>query len=373
MKGNIFMNSNHSKRIFMFLLLFLSSACIISGKEVNNIQNPDHQATTKPDEIIIPLKDEDVSPTRAVVIESPQILISKEVILVDNVNQVATIGQLDKNPNGLKWSQDGSKFLVSSCNSSSILYSSSTLRGLSMFRDVSCPLDCDISPDETMVAFSQGPNIRVYDIQTENLIKEFIGETDYVTAIAISPDSSKLAAGGDTHIIVWDLDTEEELLRLSCDFNVLEELEFSSDGKHLISGGQGSPSLRIWHLENGEEIFNNGDRKRNTFGLSLSTDGGILLYTTGTSVNVLNMETLETIHLLEGHNDSVYSVDISPSGNIIVSGDKNGNIFFWKANTGEKLFEISLSHYSNDLVFSPDGKIIAYNPGGDQVYFLGIP
>ena len=90
------------------------------------------------------------------------------------------------------------------------------------------------------------------------------------------------------------------------------------------------------------------------------------------TVRVWSTSTLDMIHELRGHTWEVTSLAFSRNGEMLASGDGDGNIITWDVQTGE-LIEQWVAHQSwvQDLVFSPteaflvsvgrDGAIVAWN------------
>ena len=64
---------------------------------------------------------------------------------------------------------------------------------------------------------------------------------------------------------------------------------------------------------------------------------------------------------MEGHQDTVRSVTVSRDGQLIASGDDNGEIIAWNGDTGESLIQAVKVHSSwiRSLDFSPDGTVLA--------------
>jgi WD40 repeat protein len=82
--------------------------------------------------------------------------------------------------------------------------------------------------------------------------------------------------------------------------------------------------------------------------LSASADGSLILW---------DVETGEVIRRYLGHEDMVWSVDITPDGRYALSGAMDGAIILWDFETGEELRRFD-GHTGivPGLVFSPDGR-----------------
>ncbi|MEH2184250.1 DnaJ domain-containing protein [Nostoc sp.] len=95
---------------------------------------------------------------------------------------------------------------------------------------------------QTLISGSTDATIKVWNLQTGELLSTLTGHSAAVLSVAISPDGKTLAsASRDGTIKLWNLHTGELLQNLSgCN-----PVAFSPDGKTLISGGNGG-SIKIW-------------------------------------------------------------------------------------------------------------------------------
>ncbi|SFM80164.1 WD40 repeat domain-containing protein [Methanolobus profundi] len=108
-------------------------------------------------------------------------------------------------------------------------------------------------------------------------------------------------------------------------------IEFSSDSK-LIAVGYSESYLRVWDIENGEDIYDpegtmEHERLMRDFGSHVSTP--------------------------------VISIDFSPNDEYIISGG-NLDVYLWDTHNGSLLQRPISSTPANTITFSPDGKAYAY-------------
>lgn len=108
------------------------------------------------------------------------------------------------------------------------------------------------------------------------------------------------------------------------------QIAFSPDGRYIASGGD-DQKVKLWEVASGKEI--------KTF---------------------------------DGHSSGIYSVAFSPDGRKLVSGSSDG-AKMWDINTGVEI--LTLNDYTNQVVFSPDGKQIAIatplkNAAPDDVFIV---
>jgi WD40 repeat protein len=102
------------------------------------------------------------------------------------------------------------------------------------------------------------------------------------------------------------------------------ELEFSSSGTLMLSfGGQGSP-LKLWSMPGGRIVR------------SFSTDGAV-------------------------------AIALSADGRRVATGQSNGSVFVWDAETGELLKSWAAHPYVSAVCFSPDSRMLATSSGLEEI------
>ena len=143
---------------------------------------------------------------------------------------------------------------------------------------------------------------------------------------------------------------------------------FAEDGKHVLSGGV-EGMLRRWRVDDGREA---GEPIRvegaEIFAAALSPDLKWLVcglrplkWRDGNVyVRVWDAKTHEKVLDITGHNDTVYSVDVSPDSTKFATGSADQLAFIWNMTTGDKLVG-PLEHegYVVAVRFSPNGDRIA--------------
>jgi len=79
------------------------------------------------------------------------------------------------------------------------------------------------------------------------------------------------------------------------------------------------------------------------------------------TVRLWDLETGVVLKKMGGHRGGVHRLTVSPDGQFIASGDKEGNVFIWNEKTGEWLSQRIEAHSDcvTSLDFSPDGTVLA--------------
>ena len=245
------------------------------------------------------------------------------------------------------------------------------------------------SPDGNILASgSSDETIRLWDVNTGELLNTFEGHEGKITSVAFSPDGSILASGSnDKTLHVWNANTGELIETLTPHRRTVYCVAFSPDGSILASGGEDdsthlwnakafdpNPEPVLWNLETGKQVEENTpelllrsleEYTYDVYSIAFSPDGNILASGTYRDITLWDVNTGERLNTLDeyddyegvGHDDEITSVAFSPDGNILASAD-HVTIGLWDVNTG-KLLNTFEEHRSTSVAFSPDGNILA--------------
>lgn len=100
----------------------------------------------------------------------------------------------------------------------------------------------DVSPNGRHYATGGVENIiRIWNVNTRKLVREFDPAPDFIIHLAYSPDGQRILSTDQRGVVrVWDTDTGEELLTLQVAKNWTVIGEFSADGRTILSGCENS-------------------------------------------------------------------------------------------------------------------------------------
>lgn len=141
--------------------------------------------------------------------------------------------------------------------------------------------------------------------------------------------------------------------------------EFSPDGKFIASACNDNRA-RIWNLANG--TFVETAEQKGAWRVSFFPDGSRFAVASSSNSNpivkIYETATAREIFTLTGHAKRIRALDVSPDGNLIATGNQEGNLIIWNAETGAELKKFTFSTPQKgtefqDLQFSKDGTRLA--------------
>ncbi len=230
--------------------------------------------------------------------------------------------------------------------------------------------DLSFSPDgKTIVSVTGDGEICILDRITGEPQKTFaVPTTDSVFSTAFSPDKKVVAIGSsDGNIYLSDLNTGELKFTLTGHSEDVQRVTFSPDGKILASSSYLDETVRLWNVDTGEHRRTLTEHTGDIEGLAFSPDGQTLV-SSGSgdgTIRFWDVRTGNQKHAVTGHADYVYSVAFNPDGKFFASGYADGSIRFWDAETGLHLKTFRKGYETSGLIFSKDGKTLAYAEGLD--------
>jgi WD40 repeat protein len=216
------------------------------------------------------------------------------------------------------------------------------------------------SPDgELVAAGSFDQTVRVWNVESGELVCAFAGHTNWVRCVAFSADSRRVASGGyDKSIRIWNSASGELEHQLKAHTAAVHSLAFSSDGRFLASGSADN-TIKLWKADTFTELKtlrgHNGGVRAVAFSpvdpllASASEDRTAKLWSVPDGVEVERS--------LGRHDHIVLSVAFSPLGSRLVTGGFDKGVRVWDTAGGS--LRQSMSGHSDvvtAVAISPDGR-----------------
>lgn len=233
------------------------------------------------------------------------------------------------------------------------------------------------SADQIFLAFGGASLVplEIWDISTPNkpqFVRQ-VGDGE-LYADGLSPDGtlviSRSALGRDGSLVIWDFASGEPLFTLEGHKNETSSAMFSPDGKNILTASLDG-TVRIWDASvwSGGEV-QTGYSENGGMDIQISPDQQLIAFGSGIGpAAVLNRQTLQVIHILEGDYGGVYRTSFHPDGTRLATVGEDNVIRIWDVATGQLLRSWVGHELGNssggffpgvlDVAFSPDGSRLA--------------
>jgi len=171
--------------------------------------------------------------------------------------------------------------------------------------------------------------LRLFEIDTGEEIREFIGHTQIVTTIRMSPDGKYMLSGSfDGMVKLWDIATGLQVRKFRGHTARIHAVNFDSSGELIVTGSDDN-TAKLWDAETGK-----------------------------------------VVRSFKGHNGTVSSVQISLDGRFLITGSHDGTIKTWDLDTGNELLTQIFLGESDWLVKTKEGFFDASEGAKKSIFFV---
>lgn len=232
--------------------------------------------------------------------------------------------------------------------------------------------DLTFTPDgRQVVTVGVDPVVRLWDVRTGRLVREFNTAPDDLNTVAVSADGRLLAAGGRGPAVrVWDLATGEVVALLEPHPDGVSEVRFRADGT-LVAGGRNGYAL--WDVANEKAVFRSDPDER-SLSFTTTPDGRYAAWVDPSGRGKLFVYDLggrRTVREIPipWRDQTTAELNLSPDGGRVyawayraAAGDLT---YGWDVASGRPLELVPEQSTSRATAFAPDGRrAVVNNRGG---------
>ena len=238
------------------------------------------------------------------------------------------------------------------------------------------------TPDsKTLISASSDRTIRLWDTQYGRSQMILTGPANQVFSISLSPNGRYLAGGSaDNMVRIWDISPAGSYEVFTREHgSSIHDLRISPDGKLIASAGTNSV-INLWDASTGALVKKLQSAPTSAEALSWGHDGKTMAagYASGQTI-VWNMKSYTPqLTISPEHPSAIWTAALSPDGTLLATGNNDGDVIIYNANTGEKVASLNADQqygwlksgkfsqsdlWVSSVAFSPDGKTLASSYG----------
>ena len=219
------------------------------------------------------------------------------------------------------------------------------------------------SPDDRFIATASGDRvIRVVEVATEALYRQFEGHDNEIVSIAYDATGQRLISGSrDKTVRIWSIDDGVEESRFDHDGRVFGAV-FHPNGIQIATSNFNADYIgkaRIWDIASEQVIqtFDHGNELVRS--VAFDASGEILLTAShpagaGGYMRMWDVETGMLIREFE-HDQWVFSASFSPDGKHAATASFDSNAYVWDLEKQVVRWRFPHTQSVRSAIFSPDG------------------
>jgi WD40 repeat protein len=222
-----------------------------------------------------------------------------------------------------------------------------------------------------LLSGSNDTTARLWDVASGETIRTFGGHGGEVRDVAISRDGSLVATAGDDRIArVWSLRASPIGVQFAGPLGIARQASFSPDGKRIVTANADG-NARIWDTTTGQLLLTLAGHTDEVRGAVFSPDGEwVLTGSADGTARLWDAASGEELRSFEGHTDWVNRAIFSPDARQVVTSSNDGSARAWDTDTGQPIWVYRPPAGASRVTSSPDGKTVAVASRGPSTSIL---
>lgn len=222
--------------------------------------------------------------------------------------------------------------------------------------------------------------VRVWDAQTGQQVALLAGH-EAVKSVAFSPTDNVLAAGSYAGVLrIWDLNTAELLHEISVHTAQITDIAFNPTGT-LLATVSGDRTVRLWDTATFANVETFAIDSSWPDFVTFTPDGSTLMIGDAGLIRQIDVASHELLSPLQTE-DNAGAIGFTPDGSIMATYEYANspysnaiNLSLRAVATGQPIatFDGETCYDANDVDFSPDGRALITTTGLGVIYRWGVP
>ena len=190
-------------------------------------------------------------------------------------------------------------------------------------------------PASKLIVGGYDKTVELWDLETQNLDKLYIGLSAPVSALDLSEDGTVIAAGSwNGAILIWDDTEEKQIQPIKAHEGPVDTIKLSYSGRRLVSGGNDS-TVKLWDCRNGHQMASMKEHEGPV--TSVDIDEKRKLVVSGSqdqTIRIWNWENSHRRQILNPNIGEVKTVSLRDDGQSILAGGANSVAGIWDSQAG---------------------------------------
>jgi WD40 repeat protein len=173
--------------------------------------------------------------------------------------------------------------------------------------------------------------VAVYDVQSHAMVFSGVRHAQMIDCVAFSPDGQMLATGShDRHVRLWKVKSGELIRDFGERADIVQSLAFSMDGDTLAVA-LFSKDIELWDVTGRRDHEHLQGHSLYPSNLVFVRDGTLFSSGADGSVRLWDPSLLVERLALRGGESSYESIAVSPNGQTVAAGGRDGRVEVWHA------------------------------------------
>lgn len=220
-----------------------------------------------------------------------------------------------------------------------------------------------LSPDGGTLSYRKTDReVVLYDVAANRVRAVLGGHEKTVQMVAFAADNKRVVSGShDQNLRVWDVETGNLVRIIETGWLPQANLSFSADALRMTLTAPDDPSIWVWDVEAGLRVATLAVDPEQVIQATHLNDPGDRVFTTATypssTLQCWDATTGKRLSVMKGHRNSVTTYAVSPDGLRVATSSRDQTVGLWELATGRPIAMLrghsgSVSH----VTFSADGK-----------------
>ncbi|KAJ1921916.1 Coatomer subunit beta' [Mycoemilia scoparia] len=232
-----------------------------------------------------------------------------------------------------------------------------------------------------IVVGSDDMQIRVYNYNTQEKVKEFSAHQDYIRTLVVHPTLPYVLSGSDdTSIKLWNWDKDWRCIQTFEGHSYfVMSLSINPKDTNTFASASLDKTVKVWNLGSSDPNFTLKGHENGVNAVDYCYDGDKPYLISGAddkTVKVWDYQNQTCVQTLSGHTQNVSAVAYHPQLPIIITGCEDGEVRVWRSDTFskitafshglERIWTFGYTGGDNTLAIGYDEGLVVISLGSDE-------